>query len=105
MNRREAVFTYWSSKPPHITSMLLKKNAQLIDGEEKPELLRLLPSFEGKSVLDLGAGIGRFTAEFAKLAKNVVAVDLCPHFIEANKQANSFHKNIEWICADALDVE
>jgi phosphoethanolamine N-methyltransferase len=104
MNRREAVLTYWSSKPPHITSMLLKKNAELIHEEEKPELLKLLPPFAGKTVLDLGAGIGRFTAEFAKTAKKVVAVDLCPHFIEANKQANSSHTNIEWICSDALDL-
>jgi phosphoethanolamine N-methyltransferase len=85
--------------------MLLKKNAELIDAEEKPELLKLLPPFEGKSVLDLGAGIGRFTAEFAQKAKDVVAVDLCPHFIEENKKANSACQNIEWICSDALDID
>lgn len=105
MNRREAVLTYWSSKPPHITSMLLKKNAALIDAEEKPEILKLLPSFQGKTVLDLGAGIGRFTSEFAKSAKNVVAVDLCPHFIEANRELNRSCQNIEWICQDALDAD
>jgi len=104
MSRREAVSTYWASKSSHITSMLLKKNAAVIDALEKPEILQLLPSFEGKSVLDLGAGIGRFTTEFAKLAKKVAAVDLCPHFIETNQEANGSHKNIEWICADALDV-
>jgi phosphoethanolamine N-methyltransferase len=39
----------------------------------------LLPSFEGKSVLELGAGIGRFTGELAKTAGNVLALD----FIES----------------------
>lgn len=105
MNRREAVLTYWSSKPPHITSMLLKKNALLIDGEEKPEILKLLPPFKEKTVLDFGAGIGRFTSEFAKSAKKVVAVDLCPHFIEANRELNHSYPNIEWICQDAMDTD
>lgn len=105
MNRREAVSTYWTSKAPHITSMLLKKNAEEIDRAEKPEILSLLPSFKNKSVLDLGAGIGRFTNEFAKTAKKVVAVDLCPHFIEENRRANGTFSNIEWICKDALDVQ
>ena len=39
----------------------------------------MLPSYEGKSVLELGAGIGRFTGELAKTAGNVLALD----FIES----------------------
>lgn len=35
----------------------------------------MLPSYEGKSVLELGAGIGRFTGELAKKAGNVLALD------------------------------
>lgn len=43
------------------------------------QVLSLLPPFEGKSVLELGAGIGRFTGELAKTAGDVVALD----FIES----------------------
>ncbi len=42
-------------------------------------MLSLLPSYEGKSVLEFGAGIGRFTGELAQKAGQLVAVD----FIES----------------------
>lgn len=105
MNRREAVLEYWSSKNAHIFSMLLRREALQIDLAERPEVIQLLPPIQGKTVLDLGAGIGRFTAEFAQSAEKVVSVDLCPHFIEANKKINRSFQNIEWICSDALDVD
>lgn len=38
-------------------------------------MLSLLPSYEGKSVLELGAGIGRFTGELAKEADQLIALD------------------------------
>lgn len=42
-------------------------------------MLSLLPPYEGKSVLELGAGIGRFTGELAKKAGQLIALD----FIES----------------------
>lgn len=42
-------------------------------------MLSLLPPYEGNSVLELGAGIGRFTGELVKKAGNVIALD----FIES----------------------
>lgn len=42
-------------------------------------MLGLLPPYEGKSVLELGAGIGRFTGELAKKAGQLIALD----FIES----------------------
>lgn len=38
-------------------------------------MLSLLPPYEGKSVLQIGAGIGPLTGELAKKAGQVVAVD------------------------------
>lgn len=43
------------------------------------QILSLLPPYEGKSVLELGAGIGRFTGELVKTAGHVLAMD----FIES----------------------
>jgi len=37
--------------------------------------LSLLPAYEGKSVVELGAGIGRFTGELAKKAGQLLALD------------------------------
>lgn len=42
-------------------------------------MLSLLPEYEGKSVIELGAGIGRFTGELAHKAGQLLAVD----FIES----------------------
>lgn len=38
-------------------------------------MLSLLPPYEGKSVLELGAGIGRFTGDLAEKAGQVIALD------------------------------
>jgi phosphoethanolamine N-methyltransferase len=46
------------------------------------QVLSILPSFEGKSVLELGAGIGRFTGELAKEAGHVVALDFIDSVIK-----------------------
>lgn len=85
--------------------MLLHPQAEALDQIERPEILSLLPSFTHQSVLDLGAGIGRFTSAFAKEAKYVTALDFCPHFLEANRQANAPCSNIEYLCLDILDAD
>lgn len=41
--------------------------------------MSLLPAYEGKTVVELGAGIGRFTGELAKKAGQLLALD----FIES----------------------
>ena len=45
-------------------------------------MLSILPSYEGKSVLELGAGIGRFTGELAKDAGHVMALDFIDSVIK-----------------------
>lgn len=45
-------------------------------------MLSLLPSYEGKSVLELGAGIGRFTGDLAEKAGELVAVDFIEEVIK-----------------------
>ena len=62
-----------------VNAMMLDSKASELDKEERPEILSLLPPFEGKTVLELGAGIGRFTGELAQKASQVVALD----FIES----------------------
>lgn len=46
------------------------------------QILSLLPPLHGKSVLELGAGIGRFTGELAKDAGQVIAVDFIDSVIK-----------------------
>jgi phosphoethanolamine N-methyltransferase len=44
-----------------------------------------LGSIKGKRVLELGAGIGRFTGEIAKTASSVLACDFMEVSIDENR--------------------
>ncbi|GKB64803.1 ADP,ATP carrier protein 1, mitochondrial-like protein [Tanacetum coccineum] len=48
----------------------------------RSNVLSLLPSYEGKIVLDLGAGIGRLTGELAKKAGKVIALDFIENVVK-----------------------
>lgn len=59
---------------------------------QKPELvLSLLDTLKGKTVADIGAGMGFFTFPLLPLAKKVIAIDIDPfflHHIDSVKVAN-----------------
>jgi histone H3/H4/SAM-dependent methyltransferase len=59
-----------------------------LDKEDRHEVLSLLPSYEGKSVLELGAGIGRFTGDLAEKAGELVAVDFIEGVIKEPRKAS-----------------
>ena len=46
------------------------------------QILGLLPDYKGKEVIELGAGIGRFTGELAKKAGHVLAMDFMENLIK-----------------------
>lgn len=49
----------------------------------------MLGSVKGKRVVELGAGIGRFTGALASAgAANVLAVDFMEHLVAENRRAN-----------------
>ncbi len=57
------------------------------------QVLAMLGSVEEKRILELGAGIGRFTGHLAAPARSVLAVDFMENLIEENKRANS-HRSV-----------
>ncbi|XP_026423472.1 phosphoethanolamine N-methyltransferase 1-like [Papaver somniferum] len=71
----------------------------------RPWVLSLLPDFKGKSVLELGAGIGRFTGELAKEAGQVIALDFIANVIKKNEAINGHYKNVKFMCADVTSPE
>ncbi|XP_026444193.1 phosphoethanolamine N-methyltransferase 1-like [Papaver somniferum] len=71
----------------------------------RPWVLSLLPDFEGKSVLELGAGIGRFTGELAKEAGQVIALDFIENVIKKNEAINGHYKNVKFMCTDVTSSE
>lgn len=104
---REIQKSYWVEHSTDLTveAMMLDSKAADLDKEERPEVLSLLPPFEGKSVLELGAGIGRFTGELAKTAGELVALDFIESVIKKNEIINGHHKNVKFICADVTSPD
>ncbi len=99
----------WSrlSAKPTLTSMLLNASADAgeVEREDRQEILDILPAFSGRSVLELGAGIGRFTRHFVETAYRVVAVDFVEKFVEENRKANDGRENAEFVCADIRQLD
>ncbi|URE23928.1 phosphoethanolamine N-methyltransferase [Musa troglodytarum] len=93
---REAQKSYWMEHSSDLTveAMMLDSRASELDKEERPEVLSLLPPYKGKSVLELGAGIGRFTSELAKEAGHVLALDFIESVIKKMLKNAGFSKVI-----------
>ncbi|XP_013401977.1 phosphoethanolamine N-methyltransferase-like, partial [Lingula anatina] len=98
---------YWRqhSSEGNLQEMLLDNDAEDIAREETPEILSMLPDYENKDVIELGAGIGRFTSSLSEQSKSVVAVDFMQNFIEKNKETNDHYGNTEFICADVTHLD
>ncbi|KAJ6803365.1 phosphoethanolamine N-methyltransferase 1-like [Iris pallida] len=98
---------YWTehSKDLTVEAMMLDSRASDLDKEERPEVLSLLPPYKGKTVLELGAGIGRFTGDLAKEACQVLAMDFIESVIKKNESINGHHKNISFTCADVTSPD
>ncbi|TKY61072.1 Phosphoethanolamine N-methyltransferase [Spatholobus suberectus] len=104
VNERDIQKSYWvqHSADLSVEAMMLDSKAADLDKEERPEVLSLLPAYEGKSVIELGAGIGRFTGELAQKAGQVLAVDFIESAIKKNESINGHHKNVKFLCADVI---
>ena len=96
---------YWDTQKPQMASML--QNSTLTDVEEieRNEIIGYLPNIKSKKVLELGAGIGRFTSHFAKHANHVTTLDFNKSFVEENKKRNSEFNNIKYIQNDVMSFK
>ncbi|XWS48249.1 hypothetical protein CRYUN_Cryun13aG0058200 [Craigia yunnanensis] len=98
---------YWMEHSVDLTveAMMLDSKAADLDKEERPEVLSILPPYEGKSILELGAGIGRFTGELAQKAGHVIALDFIESVIKKNESINGHYKNVKFLCADVTSPD
>eukprot|EP00042_Codosiga_hollandica_P027481 m.137318 g.137318 ORF g.137318 m.137318 type:complete len:499 (-) comp52495_c0_seq1:101-1597(-) len=107
-SERDAMRAYWEvhAADPTIQKMMLDSNAAKLHAAELPEVLELLPSYANKRILELGAGIGRFTGELAKSAAHVTAVDFMQSYVDVNKSVNgALYANTSYLCADVTTLE
>uniref|UniRef100_A0A8D2Q6B4 phosphoethanolamine N-methyltransferase n=1 Tax=Varanus komodoensis TaxID=61221 RepID=A0A8D2Q6B4_VARKO len=98
---------YWEehSRQPSLEEMMLDSGAQQLTEEDTPEILALLPCLEGKDVLELGAGIGRFTGHLAERGRHVTAVDFMDSFLVQNRQENGHRSNVAFLQADVTSLQ
>ena len=102
---RGAFRDYWiDAQGETLESMLLDSNAEKIDVMERPEIISKLPCLEGNHILELGAGIGRFTGFFGEKSARVVAVDFLGKSCEENRKRNGHLKNVEILCQDVTEL-
>jgi len=106
-NTRNQMIAYWTKhtgdNPSESTMMLMTKDgAATISGAEQKEIFEKLGDIEGSTVLELGAGMGRYTALFAeKKLKELHAVD----FMEASiKKNETLHGHIPGFTFEQADV-
>eukprot|EP00244_Chara_vulgaris_P000034 TRINITY_DN1003_c0_g1_i4.p1 TRINITY_DN1003_c0_g1~~TRINITY_DN1003_c0_g1_i4.p1 ORF type:complete len:530 (-),score=125.00 TRINITY_DN1003_c0_g1_i4:1398-2912(-) len=94
--------SYWKehTESLSIEAMMLDSQASRLDKEERPEILGMLPDFRGQQILELGAGLGRFTVPLAKEAAHVTAIDFIEKVIMKNKEQNGHLGNIDFKCSD-----
>ena len=71
--------------PQHPTQNRAPRNENKRNQKQKRQVLATLGCIKGKRVLELGAGIGRFTGEIAKTAASVRACDFMEISIEENR--------------------
>nr|BAX38993.1 phosphoethanolamine-N-methyltransferase [Chlamydomonas applanata] len=105
---RDAQRKYWlehTPDKPTVETMMLDSKAADIDRLERPEVMALLGSVKGKRILELGAGIGRFTGELVRAgAAHVTALDFMEASIEENKRLNGHNPNVDFRVGDVTEL-
>lgn len=96
--------SYWQQQPASIYGMMLNPEAEALHHRERAQIIECLPSLSGKRVLELGAGIGRFTNYFAAQADWVTAIDFNADFVAKNKVNNAGFSNISFQCSDVKEL-
>ncbi|XP_062379835.1 phosphoethanolamine methyltransferase isoform X2 [Sardina pilchardus] len=103
---RQTMTEFWKehSHEATVQEMMLDSNAQELTEHELPEILSLLPSVADKDILELGAGIGRYTCHLIGKAHHVTAVDFMEKFVEKNREDNSHLGNADFLQADVTQL-
>ena len=69
-----------------------------------PAALRRIEDFEGKTVVELGAGTGRLTGILAPMAGRVMAFDRSRHMLDRAAEHLSGFRNVSFAAAENLSV-
>ncbi|KAF2369030.1 S-adenosyl-L-methionine-dependent methyltransferase [Trinorchestia longiramus] len=99
---------YWQIYAPSVESMMLSHDAPHLAVEEQEEIMNYVPSatYKGKKVLELGAGIGRYTTLLLENGvKEITAVDFMEVYVEENRKQNGHFSGANFLCADVTTLQ
>jgi phosphoethanolamine N-methyltransferase len=104
---RQEMRAFWEGHSKHATLeyMLLDEKAVELTLPDREEVLSLVPDFQGQRVLELAAGIGRFTGTIADKAGHLEVVEFMENFMKANEKVNGHRKNVSFVQKDATTLE
>uniref|UniRef100_A0A0N4ZHS7 phosphoethanolamine N-methyltransferase n=1 Tax=Parastrongyloides trichosuri TaxID=131310 RepID=A0A0N4ZHS7_PARTI len=83
-SERERFLEYWKQfgTDASINNMMLHANASVFEEKDREDVCLMLPDYTNKRVLDVGAGIGRFTAILSIHASSTYATDFMKSYVE-----------------------
>uniref|UniRef100_A0A1I7ZV71 phosphoethanolamine N-methyltransferase n=2 Tax=Steinernema glaseri TaxID=37863 RepID=A0A1I7ZV71_9BILA len=104
--RRDVFKSFWNkySDSPDNNAMMLNHNAEELESSDRNDILSSLPDLSNKDVVDIGAGIGRFTTMLARTAKSVLSTDFIDTFILKNRERNMHLENVSYQVGDAVNL-
>eukprot|EP00483_Globobulimina_turgida_P010463 UN10484 len=109
VDTRGTMKAYWqqhSEQKATNSLMLLMKEDEQFASKEKEEIMSYLPDYNHLSVVELGAGVGRFTGDLASRASTVLAVDFVDKFLIENKSRFcAQYPHIDYLCRDVTKLE
>lgn len=107
MGDRTALTEFWAkqSHAPTVQTMMLNKFADVVNERDSHDIISALPDFSDMRIVELGAGIGRYTSILAAKALHLTAVDIVESFIEENRKINGHMKNINFVVGEASALE
>jgi phosphoethanolamine N-methyltransferase len=105
--KRETMLKFWENyqNAPTVESMMLSEDAKDFCEDDRLDIYSCLPNLTGKNVLELGAGIGRFTGLLAQKAKHVRATDFIEAFVLKNYETHKHLPNVTCETSDSTALE
>lgn len=109
-SQRNEFMTYWQAAlkrfGPGKEGMMLNENASDgVDTGDRDDVMKLMSNHIDKRldiILEIGAGIGRFTNELQNVCDKIIAIDFVDEFIQNNKKMNTKPNRVdEFIVGDA----
>lgn len=104
VTRQISAKQFWNAQAPDMSGMLLDDQASELEARDCSQILAQLRLVGGEKVLELGAGIGRFSGHLARVAAHVTAVDFNESFVQTNRRSNSSHSNIAFVHQDVMKL-